>query len=129
MTLSDGTFIPKGTYFIAPSLAISRDPEIYPHADMFDGLRFYKMRARTTVDENRYQLSSTSKTMMHFGAGRHACPGRVFASIQTKMVVATVVMEHNLRFKNREGRPKNILNQQVHAPNPFVEILLKKRNV
>jgi cytochrome P450 len=104
MTLSDGTFIPKGTYFIAPSLAISRDPEIYPHANVFDSLRFYKMRARSTADENKYQLSSTSKTMMHFGAGRHACPGRVFTSIQTKMVLATIIMEYDLKLKNGEGQ-------------------------
>jgi cytochrome P450 len=76
MTLSDGTYIPKGTLLLAPSLAISADNEVYSNTDTFDGLRYYKMRKDSAVNENRFQFTSTSGTMLHFGTGRHACPGR-----------------------------------------------------
>lgn len=76
MTLSDGTYLPKGTLLMAPTLAISADPEVYPEAGRFDGLRFYKMRKQSAADDHKFQLTSTSKTMLHFGTGRHACPGR-----------------------------------------------------
>jgi len=88
LRLADGTFLPKGTRVIAPALAISADPDVYEDPETFDGLRFYKMRQRSPADENKYQITSTSKNMMHFGAGRHACPGRWFMSVELKMLLA-----------------------------------------
>jgi cytochrome P450 len=97
MTLSDGTYLPKGTWLCAPSLAISSDPEVYLNSDAFDGLRFFKLRERSAADENKHQFTSTSKTMLHFGAGRHACPGRVSEISELLFSCATQMqMSHRL---------------------------------
>lgn len=128
LILSDGTEIPKGTFLLAPSLAISADPEVYPNAHLFDGMRFYKMRQRSKPEENKYQFTSTSKTMLHFGAGRHACPGRWFANTQAKLVISTLILRYDFKFKEGQGRPKSILSQAHNAPNPLVEVLFRKRD-
>jgi cytochrome P450 len=125
ITLSDGTYLPTGTRIFAPSVAISSDPSIYEEPDHFDGLRFYNLRQRSPEDENTYQFISTSKTQMHFGGGRHACPGRWFASHEIKLILATLISRYDLRLKEGEGRPKNILFQSQLTPNPNAEILFK----
>lgn len=129
LTLSDGTFIHAGTFVIAPSLAISADESIYPDADNFDGLRYYRLRQRSREDENMHQLTSTSKTMTHFGLGRHACPGRWFASAEIKTVLASLLLEYDFKLKEGEGRPKNMLVQVLQLPDPRAEILFKRMEV
>lgn len=127
LALSDGTFLPAGTLILAPALVISKDESVYSDADEFDGLRFYKKRAASKEDENMHQLASTSKTMLHFGTGRHACPGRWFASAEIKMILAGLLLNYDFKFKDGESRPKNILAESQSIPNPMTEILLKKR--
>ena len=100
ITLSDGTFLHKNTYVIAPFLAISADQTIYPNADTFDGLRFYSLRQQSPQNEHKYQLTSTDTTMMHFGAGRHACPSRWFASAELKLILVTLVLQYDIKMKD-----------------------------
>jgi cytochrome P450 len=114
---------------MAPALAISHDPSIYPNPDEFDGLRFYNIRAQSPAAENKYQFSSTSKHMVHFGAGRHACPGRAFASAQAKMVIAMILQNFDLKFKEGEERPNGNPSQHTRPLDPFAEVLFRKRNV
>jgi cytochrome P450 len=128
LTLSDGTFLPKNTYLLAPSLAISADPTIYPNADTFDGLRFYNLRQESPQNEHKYQLTTTDKHMMHFGAGRHACPGRWFASAELKLILVNLILQYDM--KTKDGiRPKGILFQNQYMPNPMVPVLFKRREI
>ena len=126
ITLSDGTQIPCGTFTFSPANAIGFDPNIYLDANIFDGLRFYNLRQESLEDENKYQLTSVTNTQMQFGAGRHSCPGRWFASHQIKLVLAAVIDRYELRLKDGEGRPKSILFQTNQLPDPKAEILFKR---
>lgn len=126
ITLSDGTHIPKGAYFFAPSEAISHDPTVYENPDEFDGWRFYNMR-QTSSEENKWQFVTVGSTQMHFGGGRHACPGRWFASHEIKLIVASLIMKFDLKTVDGVGRPKNIMFQQQVSPDPMADILLKSR--
>lgn len=129
ITLSDGTYLPANTYLFSPSTAISGDPSVYENPDEFDGLRFYKMRQNTPEDDMRYQLISTGSTQMHFGIGRHACPGRWFASYEIKLILGTLLSKFDIKLKKGESRPKNFVFQTMNVPNPAAEILLKSRSV
>jgi cytochrome P450 len=111
---------------MALSLAISADESIDPDADTFDGLPYYNLLLRSKEDENMYQFTSTSKNMMHFGAGRHACPGRWFASAEIKMILPGLILEYDFKLKEGDGRPKKIVSQYQNMPNPMAEILFKK---
>lgn len=127
ITLSDGTQIPCGTFTFSPANAIGFDPNIYTKANTFDGLRFYNLRQASLEDEKKYQLTSITKTQMQFGSGRHACPGRWFASHQIKLVLAAVIDRYELRLKDGEGRPKSIVFQTNQLPDPKGEILFKNK--
>ena len=132
ITLSDGTSIPPGTCTFSPAHAINFDPTIYPNPQTFDGLRFYNLRRSSDSgaeeeDEKKYQLTSVTNTQMQFGAGRHACPGRWFASHQIKMVLAALIGRYEVRLKDGEGRPASIAYQTNQLPNPKAEILFRDR--
>ena len=64
---------------------------------------------------------------MQFGSGRHACPGRWFASHQIKLVLAAVIDRYQLRLKDGEGRPRSIVFQTNQFPDPKAEILFKSK--
>jgi cytochrome P450 len=129
LTLSDGTFIPAGTLFLAPAVAIATDESVYPGAESFDGLRYYKKRAASKQDENMHQLTSTSKTMLGFSTGRHACPGRWFASAESKMILAGLLLHYDFKLKEGEERPASLLSQGMRMPNPMAKIIFKKLSV
>jgi cytochrome P450 len=126
LTLKDGTRIPKGAWLLAPAAAISHDPNVYEKPDQFDGFRYYKMR-QVPDEENKHMFVSTGNTQLHFGGGRHACPGRWFASHEIKLIVSALITEYDMKTKNGVGRPKNILFQSQNSPDPTAEILFKSR--
>lgn len=64
---------------------------------------------------------------MQFGGGRHACPGRWFASHQIKMVLAAMIGRYEVRLKDGEGRPESIVFQTNQFPDPKAEILFKDK--
>jgi cytochrome P450 len=129
LTLSDGTYLPRNTITMAATEALSGDPTYYKEPEKFDGLRFYNLRQRSAEDEKRSQFVSTSQTHLHFGSGRHACPGRWFASHEMKLIIIAFIERYDLKLKKIEGRPKNMRYQHINAPDPNGEILLKSRGL
>jgi len=127
ITLSSGLTIPAHMTTFSASEAVSSDPNVYTSPEVFDGLRFYHLRLRSPEDERRGQFVSTSKTELHFGAGRHACPGRWFASYEIKLIVLSFLDRYDLKLKEGLGRPKNWRFQTVNSPDPNGELLLKSR--
>ena len=73
-----------------------------------------------------HHFTSTPKSMMHFGAGGHACPRRWFASAGIKKILVGLILEDDFKLKEGEARPKNIVSQYQNMPNPMAEILFKK---
>jgi len=108
----------------SPADAIASDPEIYPDADKFDGMRFYNLR-QASADQNKYQFTSISNTQMSFGGGRHACPGRWFANYEIKLVIANLLCRYEFKLDDRQGRPKSILFQFRQFLDPNAKILLR----
>lgn len=66
---------------------------------------------------------------MHFGTGRHACPGRWFVGAEIEMIFGWLALEYNFMLEDGEGRPKNIIDQYQHMIDPMAEILFKKVEV
>ena len=88
-TFSDGTTVPYGCYLAASGYSVHHLSENFENPDVFDGLRFYKLRraqdenANTNsknngmdVDVVRYQLTTPASSNLTFGIGKHVCPGR-----------------------------------------------------
>ena len=71
MTLSDGTFIPKGALVTAPARAIHYDETYYPNAHSFEPFRFFDMHDKDEENVN-HQFVSTTSAFLAFGHGQHA---------------------------------------------------------
>ena len=129
-TLSSGQVIPAGVVIEVPSHAISYDNDIYPDADQFDPLRFYKLRQRAKEDgategAAQNQFVSVSKNSLTFGYGRHACPGRFFAANEIKMIVANALLGYDIKcIEGTRGRYPNMeFGTQVSCCSPIARPL------
>lgn len=103
--MSDGTYLPKGAWVIAPASAIHHSEANYEDPMKFDGFRFSRMREQPG-SEAKYQAVSTADHYLAFGHGRHACPGRFFATNELKVLLGYIIC--NYEFKTADGkRPDN----------------------
>ena len=134
-TLSNGQVIPAGVVIAIPSAAICHDPDVFPDPHKFDPWRFSRLREQAraageveaaavnqfvSVNANvmtvrlftLHMLLHRQKiwlTLVQFGVGRHACPGRFFAANEIKMIVANVVLAYDIKMPDGvEGRYKNL---------------------
>ena len=64
---------------------------------------------------------------MHFGIGKHSCPGRWFASYEIKLNLAALLLKYDLKLKDGERRPKSLNYQFLNSPNPNAEVLFRNR--
>jgi cytochrome P450 len=125
VTLSDGTYIPKGAEIIV-SARTFRDDSVYPNADTFDGYRFYNKR-KVPGNEHRYQFVTTSTEHFGFGHGVHACPGRFFAANEVKILLIHLLMKYDWKFAEDRGRPQPFMHGVEIICDPTVKLLFKAR--
>jgi len=116
-TFSNGVTVPAGTFVSMPSSATHRDERIYPNPDVFDGFRFAKLR-EGEVDEttSRYQTVCTSNEYLPFGLGRYACPGRFFAVMNIKVLLAYIVSTYDIKFEEGKKVPPELFLAGVRFP-------------
>lgn len=108
LTLSDGLFLPKGTFVVANGYQITHDPDILQSEsdpDAFDGLRYYNMRKRLSKNgmedkevAGKHQFVSISNSSLMFGYGKHACPGRFFAGNEIKLILAKLLVHFDFKL-------------------------------
>ncbi|CAG8956641.1 hypothetical protein HYFRA_00011952 [Hymenoscyphus fraxineus] len=102
--LSDGTVIPTGTVFRVLASPPLFDADIYPDPFKFDAYRFVRLREGSVKDpigyNNRemYQFVSAAKENLQWGLDRHACPGRFFAAVVIKLILAEVIEHYDIRM-------------------------------
>ncbi|EAW09122.1 cytochrome P450 [Aspergillus clavatus NRRL 1] len=126
-TFKDGLHLPAGVIFQFPADAVHHDPAIYPRPDQFAGYRF--LHLRETVDANRYHFASVSDTMLGFGAGSHACPGRFFTSLAIKLILVVLLTQYEVKLADCDGsRPANGFNDFNMGPSREATIMIRKRS-
>ncbi|KAI0179442.1 putative cytochrome P450 [Hypoxylon sp. FL1284] len=123
--LSDGFTIPKGTTIGVPAQALSMDPDLYPDPEKFDGLRFVKAAEKGV---SRDQYAASNHRSMAFGYGRHACPGRFFASNEIKLIMAYLLLNYDFKFPAAgTDRPVSEAAETQLIPNHDATICLRRR--
>ena len=144
-TFSDGTTIPAGNLISVPLLPIHLDPEIYDNPKTFDGFRFEKMR-REGGEDTKHKFASLHFDYLVFGNGRQAwcvkgllhllaitgtniytSPGRFFAAVELKTMLAYVLLNYDIKMANDAGRPSNLHIGSEMMPDPIAEVLFRKR--
>lgn len=146
MKLSDGTELPVGTSLAAPAGCVSKDPALWENPEKFDGLRCYKLRQES--GDEKYQFASASKDALSFGKfrkitndkfletntgaghGRHACPGRFFASAELKVVLVEVLQNYDIELcpDYSKDRPLNVHVEIMAAQDHTYELRFRKRS-
>ncbi|KAJ5063804.1 ent-kaurene oxidase [Bipolaris maydis] len=130
ITLSNGQYIPPGVMIEVASQAIYQDDQFYPpNPEVFDGLRAYKMRSTgKAADIARNQFVTANEENLAFGHGRHACPGRFFAALQMKIIIAHFLLNYDIKMPNGQTeRHPQIEIGRLSIPYPAGQLLFKKR--
>jgi ent-kaurene oxidase len=98
----------------------------------FDGYRFHRARQEPSANVNASsqagQFTTTGLGSLMFGHGKYACPGRFFASLESKLVLMHVLLNYDLRLRDGvKERPKNLLFADANIPDPAVEVMFRER--
>lgn len=127
--MSDGTIVPKGMMISMNQLSVYTDEDIYPKPFEFDPYRMWRKR-QEEGKANQYQFVMTSGTNLTFGHGKHACPGRFFASNEIKTLLALVLMRYEIKMDYEGGLEKIIKGVwlgEVRSPVKDGVVQLKSR--
>ncbi|KIJ05875.1 hypothetical protein PAXINDRAFT_92824, partial [Paxillus involutus ATCC 200175] len=125
-TFSDGTVVPKGTILVAASQATHLDDSIYNNAGTFDPFRFADLREEDG-EGAKHSYASNNPQYLAFGHGKHACPGRFFASNELKAMLAHVVLSYDIKLEDTDTRPRSVhigINIVAH---PTAKVMFRKR--
>ncbi|KIJ13840.1 hypothetical protein PAXINDRAFT_80216 [Paxillus involutus ATCC 200175] len=125
-TFSDGTVLPKGTLVAIASQATYLDNEVYDNAEAFDPFRFANMRDEDG-DGAKHSLVSPNLEYFAFGQGIHACPGRFFAAIELKSMLAHVVLSYDVKLEDNATRPQSLRSGIHIAAHPTARVMFRKR--
>ncbi|KAK7457266.1 hypothetical protein VKT23_010565, partial [Stygiomarasmius scandens] len=117
----------SGSLLSISSWALHRDDAIYPNGNEFNPYRFYEMRSQEG-EGTKHQLVTPNPEWFLFGQGRHACPGRFFASAELKALMAHVLLNYDVKLPNdsREVPPLFKFLNNV-GPNQTAKALFRKR--
>ncbi|KAK1508781.1 hypothetical protein CABS01_08011 [Colletotrichum abscissum] len=127
-TLSNGLRIPKGARIALPTGAINMDQDLFHNPEVFDGLRFYRMRVAKDEARSSNQMVTVGKKDLTWGYGRHACPGRYIAEVAMKLLLIEYITRYDIRLSgDLKTRPKNIEFEGLVIPDPDWELLLTSR--
>jgi cytochrome P450 len=126
-TLSSGLIIPAHTTIGIPTQAITMDPALYPDPETYDPWRFSKLREESVENEGKAQYVASNPASMSFGYGRHACPGRFFATQEIKAIMAHIIMGYDVRFSEGQKRPNSLCVETQYLPSPEATVEFRKR--
>ncbi|KAI0537286.1 cytochrome P450 [Xylaria digitata] len=131
LRLSDGFVIPAHTTIGVPAQAIAMDPKLFPDPNTFNGLRFAKIRQETDdpATKGKAQFVAANTQSMAFGYGRHACPGRFFASDEIKAITVYLLNNYDIKFAEGQTRPKSVQVETQFLPDHAATIQCKKRKM
>jgi cytochrome P450 len=77
--LEDGTFVPRGTFLALDASQGYMDGELWADPEVFDPLRFYRLRQAEGA-QNSHLFVTSNAQHMSWGQGKHTCPGRKLPS-------------------------------------------------
>lgn len=104
------------------------DPDIYLEPEKFDGFRFVKQHSSNNPKAGGLQYAASNLESMAFGYGRHACPGRFFASNEIKMIIAYLLLHYDFRFPDHvKTRPQSMSAETQYLPDHGATVLVRKR--
>ncbi|KAI9155716.1 Cytochrome P466 monooxygenase [Paramyrothecium foliicola] len=123
LELPDGTHLPKGTWVGVPVVGVHRDERFYPNAMTYDPYRFLRLRHEMEKKAASDKSASTSELdaarpsveYLGFGYGRHACPGRWFAVLMMKTLLAHLTLHYDVEATGPQPKT-NVIGDAALPP-------------
>ncbi|KAI0108552.1 putative cytochrome P450 [Nemania sp. FL0031] len=125
--LSTGESIGKDSHICFSGVPISMDDRYFADAKSFDGFRFERLRKDADTRHSGLQFTSSYAGSLHFGHGRHICPGRFMGSLISKLLIIEILLRYDLKLKDGKARPDNLNFMDMDMPDPQYEILIRNR--
>lgn len=129
-TFSDGSTVPAGAVVAVSSSSLHLDPDIYEDPLKFNGFRFVQMRERAVLNgesDKKFDMVTNNVEFVAFGQGRHACPGRFFASAEIKILLAYIVTTYDVKLGDGEVRPRDLTYLSSNRPDPTAKVYFRRR--
>ncbi|KAJ6021161.1 cytochrome P450 [Penicillium herquei] len=118
-----GTTAPAGATICVSNWDASRDSDIYPNPDSFDGARFVNGNSndRTT------RFGDVSERHLIWGYGSLACPGRLHATYVIKLTVASIIARWDIKLE-KENMRSHWTYESFSMPYQSTSIILQPRS-
>lgn len=113
-TFSDGTRVQPGDHVCALAGPRLTDARIFDEPDAFQPWRWEKLKEAGR--EGTEFTDVRGEEWMIFGTGKHACPGRFFASAILKVALGGLLVGWRVQMEGRKGRPANKTFEEVLMP-------------
>lgn len=130
LKLSIGPELPPGTLICVDKYHFTKSQTEYKDVDEMDPLRFYKMRQKPGHEE-MHQFSMPGPNNTLWGNGTQACPGRIFATITMKVVLAHLLTHYDIRLLRVLGdvcKPKcKSMPNGSSSPDTNAKIMIRER--
>ncbi|CAA7263163.1 unnamed protein product [Cyclocybe aegerita] len=126
--LGNGTHIPPGYRVAIDMKRIHFNPDTYPDPNRCDIFRFSKLRSEESSGA-KYAFATVDSNYLPFGAGRHACAGRQFASMELKIMLAHILLKYDVSLPpGITERPKNVIFNGAIVPDTKANLIFKPRS-
>ncbi|KIM21870.1 hypothetical protein M408DRAFT_333196 [Serendipita vermifera MAFF 305830] len=132
-TFSNGVRVPAGEMIQAVATGVHRDPAYYSDPLEFKPWRFYELAQAETLSTDRaatkYNMVGTSTTYLTWGLGKHACPGRWYATMIMKHLMAYLILHYDFKLPDSANgqRPADWNLTGACIPNTKANILLRRK--
>jgi hypothetical protein len=126
ITLSDVTTLPRGTTIAMPGGLMARDSAYYSNPETFNSFRFFRPDEESTKMQQDY--TGIEPGNLSWGSGRFTCPGRWYAAVMIKMIMAKLLLEFDISFPDgQKERPANGKYDTEVIPDMKRKIVLTRR--
>ncbi|KAJ7104091.1 cytochrome P450 [Mycena belliarum] len=128
-TFSDGTKISPGTFVATAATAIHEDEEIYERPLDFEGFRFSTIREQRNDPKDHDNFEPDSDDDWKFrltGTSPHCLPGRFFASLELKCLMAYLLLHYDVKTPVEGVRPPDEWFGPTSNPARNADILFRR---
>ncbi|KAH7311256.1 cytochrome P450 [Stachybotrys elegans] len=127
----DGTRLLQGDVVCVPSQAIMLDPHIYgKDSAEFNPGRFLRPAETVASTHVRNKFTELDPSYPIWGLGRHACPGRYYASLVLKIALLHVLEKYDIKLGS--SGPSELRKFQFRSsivPKASAQIMFRRRTL
>ena len=130
--LSDGTQLKAGTTIAMPSECMAKDSTYYDSPLVFNSDRFYCSGndAQDVKEPLFNDFINIEPGNLSWGSGRFTCPGRWYASVEMKLIIASFLVRYDFIFpQGQSKRPANWHIDDSTQPSRKQSILFRRRSM